>query len=404
MIEHRRPFAFISYSRRDERVATDIRTRLEKYVYSTELVAPENRPEDKKYVRPVFQDRTDLHVTNPEYWDDLKQNVRDTKYLIVICSPNSAMSKAVREGIDFFLDTHNDDVNLILPVFIDGITPMTDVIDNIVKHRNCPIYNTARDKAGHMDRKYCFYHILEYILHVDFDKLYNRYEVYARKKRTRKSVVASLFAVLLIFISIYGWVSSKKMADKEKQRAMTAEALTIFERKTFPYSLVVGYENNYLRPAIGALNERDGDKPHIIIYMPYSYSQLNIRQNADSLNEIFKTYNQFEGFVSEDIKVIGRKRDISLVRAVFRNNYTPIYVDQANTVVAFQYVVDYKFNSEENPIKIEDTEENRNKMVREYTNEFIRDTEKDLPDYSAQIHFVRNESELREVLSELINK
>lgn len=404
-MENRKPFAFISYSRKDVKVATDIRERLDKYVYSPSLVKPEFRPEDKKYVRPIFQDLTDLHTRKENFWDDLKEKVKDSRYLIVICSSNSAQSNPVAEGVEYFLETHNNDTSLIIPVFIDDIVPMpkAKVINDIVKVRNCPIYITSRDKEGHMGRKYCFYHLLEYLLHVDFYKLYNRYEVYKKKKRTKKIIIAASFVGIVLISSIYGWIASAQMAETERQRAVTAEALTKFERKTFPYSLVVGYVNNFLSPTLKSLNELEGEKAHIIIYMPYSYEQLSIKENAEQLNKVITEQPSFEGFSSEEIEVKERRRGVALVRANFKDLLVPIYIDVANTVVAFKYVVDYKFNSKENPLKIEDTVENRDKMVQEYTDEFILHTLQDLKDYAEQIHFVRSEEELYKIINVIIN-
>lgn len=405
-MESRKPFAFISYSRKDVKVATDIRERLDKYVYSHELVKPENRPEDNRYVRPIYQDLTDLHTREPNFWEDLKGKVKDARYLIVICSPNSAESKAVREGVEYFLSTHNDDANLIVPVLIDGYTSMQKIkiIDKIIKVRNCPNYITSRDKEGHMGRKYCFYHLLEYLLHVDFYKLYNRYEIYKKKKRAKKMAVVATIVGAIFLASIYGWISNYRVAEKEKQRATTAEALTKFERKTFPYSLVVGYVNNFLRPTLEALNEREGEKAHIIIYMPYSYEQLDIKANTEHLNQVFLSDSLFAGFHSEEIAVKERKRGVALVRANLKDLHVPIYIDVANTVVAFKYVVDYKFNSKENPLKVDDTVENRDQMVREYTDEFILHTLQDMNKYAEQIHFVKSEDELRNIIKVIIYK
>lgn len=401
-MDKRKPFAFISYSRKDAAVATDIRQRLEKYVYSKELVKPEYRPEDDKYIRPVFQDLTDLHTRKENFWDDLKEKVRDARHLIVICSPNSAKSKAVSEGIDYFLDTHKGDTSLIIPVYIDQVVPMQDTIDEIARVRNCPVYITSQDKDGSMGRRYCFYHLLEYLLHVDFYKLYNRYVAYKKRKRAHRIIVISSFVGLILATSIYGWIASSQVAEKERQRAVTAEALTKFERKTFPYSLVVGYVNNFLRPTLEAFKARCGDMAHIIIYMPYSYEQLDIRANVERLNGIIKEQPSFAGFSSEEIAVKAHRGGVTLIRADFECTNAPVYIDQANTVVAFKYVVDYKFNSEENPIKVDDTKDNRDEMVREYTDEFILHTLQDLEEYRPYIHFVKSELELQRILNEII--
>ena len=402
-METRKPFAFISYSRIDAVVATDIRQRLEKYIYPKELVKPENCPEDEKYIRPIFQDLTDLHTLRENFWDELKEKVRDSRYLIVICSPNSAHSVTVKDGISYFLQTHHNDTSLIIPVFINNIVPMTDDIDRIVKVRNCPIYITDRDKEGNTGRKYCFFHLLEYLLHVDFYKLYNRYEVYTRKKTRQKIAVAIAFITLALFTTIYGWISSRQLAEKENQRARTSEALTLFERKTFPYSLVVGYVNNFLRPTFDALKERDGEMAHIIIFMPYSYEELNIGKHTKKLMDAISKRLTFNEFTKEEIVVKAHRGGVTLVRANFKHEAFPLYIDQANTVVAFKYVVDYKFNSEENPIKIVDTKENRDKMVQEYTDEFITHTLESMSDYKSNIHFVRSETELGQIIEEIIN-
>ena len=214
----------------------------------------------------------------------------------------------------------------------------------------------------------------------------------------KKTTIAATIAGVIIIASIYGWISSYRVAEKETQRAVTAEALTKFERKTFPYSLVVGYVKNFLRPTLESLNEREGEKAHIIIYMPYSYEQLDIKANAERMNQVFQSDSLFTGFLPQEIAVKERKRGVALVQAELKDCHTPIYLDYAHTVVAFQYVVDYKFNSAENPMKVEDTVENRDQMVREYTDEFIVHTLQDMNEFEDQIHFVKSEDELRNTI------
>lgn len=179
-------FVFISYSRLDLKVARDIQQRLEIYVYSNKLVEPQYRPDDEKYVRPVFLDLTDLSTTSASYKRELMEKVANSRYLLLVCSENSSKSEPVRQEIEQFLKTHDNNSELITPVFIDRIVDMPEVINDIVAKRNCPVYITARTKEGHVGRKYYFYHILENLLHVDFYKLYNRYEEYKRKKRIIK--------------------------------------------------------------------------------------------------------------------------------------------------------------------------------------------------------------------------
>ena len=398
-------FAFISYSRLDKPVATDIQQRLEKYVYPKNLVEPQFLPLDETYVRPVFLDLTDLSTISNDYRQELEDKVASARYLLIICSENSAKSEEVRQEIAHFLKTHDNNTDLIIPVFIDRIVEnMPEAICQIVSKRNCPVYITARTNEGHVGRNYCFYHILEKLLHVEFYKLYNRYEKYKREKQRKKmSVIISFFA-LILSVAIYGWVAEKRVAEIEKERVKTAEALTEFERKTFPYSLVVGYVSNFLAPALNAVSSISlAKRAHVIIYMPSCYEDLDIKRHADTLDEEIMSGIRFVGFSSEEIEVPERKRGISLVRAEFEGIDFPVYIDHANTVIAFQYVVDYKCNSDKNPIKIVPTKEIKDEMVQQYTTEFIESTMDIIPEYSSYVHFVKTKEELKTVIEKIIN-
>lgn len=210
---------------------------------------------------------------------------------------------------------------------------------------------------------------------------------------------------MLFAASIYGWIAEKRVADSETEKAQIAEALTKFERKTFPYSLVVGYVRNFLSPALEIVSNKDAVNPaHIFIYMPYTYEELDINGHAQQLDEVFKGMKQFNSFSSVEIEVHNRKRGISLVKADFEGIDIPIYVDHANTVVAFQYVVDYKCDPEKNPMKIEPTIELKDEMVLQYTNEFIESTLEELKEYSQYIHFVKSNEELKVQIDKIIKK
>lgn len=396
-------FVFVSYSRLDINVARDIQQRLEKYIYSNKLVEPQYRPDDEKYVRPVFLDLTDLSTTSASYKRELMEKVAQSRYLLLICSENSAKSDPVRQEIEQFLKTHDNNIELITPVFIDRIVDnMPEVINNIVTQKNCPIYITARTKEGHVGRKYCFYHILENLLHVDFYKLYNRYEDYKRKKRLVRLSVLAVFTLLLLFTSVYGWISEKRIADTEKEKVQIAEELTKFERKTFPYSLVVGYVGNFLLPALNVIaNDTISQRAHIIIYMPNCYEDLDINNHASILNDNLQNHYKCTGFITKEIEVPQRKRGISLVKVEFEDIDTPIYIDYANTVVAFKYVVDYKCNPEKNPQKINPTAELKDEMVRQYTNEFIESTLEEIPGFASNVHFVKTSDELKTAIKQI---
>ncbi|MGF0524158.1 toll/interleukin-1 receptor domain-containing protein [Agrobacterium pusense] len=95
-------FAFISYSHRDERFATKIHRELERIKIPLDLVAglPQGLQSSSR-MRPIFRDKDELPSTS-SLPDTLQENLRASAYLIVICSPDSAMSRWVNEEIRYF--------------------------------------------------------------------------------------------------------------------------------------------------------------------------------------------------------------------------------------------------------------------------------------------------------------
>ena len=88
--------AFISYSHRDLSWGNWLQRKLETFRIPKGLTP--DRPSDKKL--RVFRDQTDL--TGTELQDSLRQNLRESRYLIVICSPASAASSWVNEEVLYF--------------------------------------------------------------------------------------------------------------------------------------------------------------------------------------------------------------------------------------------------------------------------------------------------------------
>ena len=387
------PFAFISYSRLDTDVVVDIFKRVEKYPYPKKWVEEENRPEDDTFVRPIFLDMADLSIQHRDFTVEIRERLRSSRYLIVFCSDNSAKSDYVKREIDYFLKTHNNDSNLIVAVYIDKVFQgMHPVIDTIVATRNCPIYTTGKGVAGDTGRKYCFYHIVEFLLKVDFDKLYNRYEQHKRRKRRTKVTLISLFVGLITCTAIYGWLS-------ERERAKIEHARVEFEMGVFPYSLVSGYINNFVRPTMMALNDSCTEAPHMIIYMPYDSLELNDSVRSAKYTNYIRSHYPFEGYETENIHIPTRYRASSITKIKFTDYDMPIYKDDARTVTAFRSVIEYKL-SDKNPVDV--PREIKEKFTQTYTDSFVVFAERELPDYHDQVHYVKDTTELGHILDSLL--
>lgn len=409
MAHRKKTFAFISYSRTDQAVAIDIQKRIEKYAYPKEWVAEDNFPDDEKFVRSIFLDLTDLSARTRNFTEEIRERLSEARYLIVICTQNSAKSEFVKREINYFLSTHNGNADLICAVYVDKIfNGMHPVIDEIVATRNCPIYVTSEGEAGHTGRKYCFHHILEFLLKVDFSKLYNRYEEYRRRKKVRRMQMVAVVLVLAFSLLTWGLLSETRRARIEAERAQIAEdrakiehARVRFERGIFPYSLVVGYVQNFLSPTMKALNDSLlSPQAHMFIYMPADSTDLIDSIRVQKYTHYLQHNFAFTGYTTEHLSIPNRFRGASITRLHFADSELPIYKDDARTIVAFKYVIDYKL-SPRNPVKIK-LSNPQNFYTRLYTDSFIIYTRNLLPEYRSQLHFVKDTIEFGRILNNLL--
>jgi hypothetical protein len=114
-----RYWAFISYSHRDEKWASWLHKKLETYTGHKKLVGSMNRHGDPVPARmfPVFRDRDELEGA-PDLPDRINEALRQSRFLIVVCSPDSARSKWVDEEIRTFKAWGRDDC--VLALIVDG--------------------------------------------------------------------------------------------------------------------------------------------------------------------------------------------------------------------------------------------------------------------------------------------
>lgn len=106
-------YAFISYNHKDVKWAKWLRRKLEWYRLPSEI---HNEFDDSRYIRPVFRDRDELDSGILD--KELKSRLESSKFLIVICSPNSASSDWVSDEVQYFIDLGR--LEYIIPFIITG--------------------------------------------------------------------------------------------------------------------------------------------------------------------------------------------------------------------------------------------------------------------------------------------
>ena len=202
-------WAFISYSHQDEKWAAWLHKGLETYRVPPRLVGQGKRdfPVPRK-IFPVFRDREEL-PTSADLGQQINLALRQSRYLIVICSPRSATSLWVNEEIKHFKAMGRE--NQVLAVIVDGEPNASDKPDCPVPEcfppalryrigpdgestgeRTEPIAADAREgKDGKVNAKL---KLIAGVLGVDFDALKQR-----ERQRKRRNLTSASALLLCCF-------------------------------------------------------------------------------------------------------------------------------------------------------------------------------------------------------------
>ena len=110
-------FAFISYKHdgKDAKFANDLQRTLGEFKLPVSIIDKE--PGLKDGVKPVFIDMTELG-DHPTLSPAIKKALRESRFLIVICSPRSAKSEWVDKEIQYFVKLKR--TKRIIPFIIEG--------------------------------------------------------------------------------------------------------------------------------------------------------------------------------------------------------------------------------------------------------------------------------------------
>ena len=212
-------YAFISYSRKNSKAAGYLHKQLEHFRIPVKYVAKENLPPHKKFLRPIFRDRRDLEAGNQSFANDIKCAVERSRYLIVLCSPESASSYWVNEEIKYFLSSHGNDFDLIVPVILSGTPGSGDGSECLpellrskeILSRNLPSMIPDDDESEKSGWEYGVIQAMSFMLKIQREKI--KSSVDAEKIRMAKFIAAAGIVVSIIFTFLAVWaVRAERMA------------------------------------------------------------------------------------------------------------------------------------------------------------------------------------------------
>lgn len=205
-------WAFISYSHSDDHWGSWLHKSIETYRVPGRLVGRPSRDGTvPKRPYPVFRDREELPGSS-NLGDNLSEALRNSRYLIVICSPKSAVSHWVNEEVRTFKSF--GDGGRVLCLIVDGEPNASDKPElgllecfppavrycvgpdrELTDERTEPIAADAREgKDGRHNAKL---KLLSGLLGIDYDELKQR----DRRRRFWHRVQAVAALLLLIGLS-----------------------------------------------------------------------------------------------------------------------------------------------------------------------------------------------------------
>jgi WD40 repeat protein len=227
-------YAFISYSRKDSKAAAWLQQRLEWFRFPVKLVPEDRRPSDPRYVRRIYRDKTSLEVTDEHYWTNIQRALGESRHLIVLCTPHSAVSDPVNMEVAHFLETHGGDASLIAPVIVSGsvtstgtdaaLCPALRALGDLIIERNLPTMVPDAVTAENDAWESGFVSLASYLLCLDRRSLGDH--IQRETKRQARMLRRWLVAVgmLTLIAGVSAWLALKAKQEVEMANSEIVEA------------------------------------------------------------------------------------------------------------------------------------------------------------------------------------
>ena len=211
-------WAFISYSRADERWAWSLHRSLESYRVRGELRPDPATVPSTQRLRPIFRDQDEL-AASADLGGRLREALDRSRYLVVVASPVAAASKWVNAEVQHFVDADRaDDIFLVVTGGEPGGVPEKEPIPAPLRSPGPePLWLDARGKAK-LDRK-MFIRLVAGMLNVGFDALWRR------DRRRRRRMIATWTAATVLLMGMVGgviWQQQRIAAENTPERQVAA--------------------------------------------------------------------------------------------------------------------------------------------------------------------------------------
>lgn len=199
--------AFLSYSHRDLNWGKWLQKHLESWKIPSEV---RKETAVTRSNLKIFRDQTDL--AGVELRETIRKELRVSRCLIVLCSPNSAVSPWVAEEIAYFKALGRE--KHIIPFIIDGEpeTDKTELECYSEELRNVPGKHFLGANVQELGRNKAFLRLVSILLDVRFDRLVDR----DRRSRFRRWLITGICAALVAAVT-GGLLWQNRQVTKQNQ-------------------------------------------------------------------------------------------------------------------------------------------------------------------------------------------
>ena len=211
--EEKKYFAFISYSHKDKDAAKKLQNFIQGYKIPAKL---EDRPDLPKRIGRVFRDEDEL--AGDELTPQIEEALRNSRYLIVVCSPNSAKSKYVNEEIEYFKSLGGE--TKILPYIIAGKATTDEDPDCCYApalKENQKKHQIVGGDAQENGAEAASVKLIAGMLRLEFNTLYDRFRKAEKRKRNIVITVSAAFVLLATIVALVIWNQNRVILDKNNE-------------------------------------------------------------------------------------------------------------------------------------------------------------------------------------------
>jgi len=327
-------YAFISYSRKDEKWAKWLQKRMEQYRLPTILRKEENTL--PKRINPVFRDKTDL--TTGQLQTALNKELDSSKKLIVICSTSSANSEWVNKEAQRFIDAGR--IADIIPLIVDGVPGGGEnecFPESLRLAEDDQLLGVSIAELGKGD---AFLRLVAGLLDIRFDQLKRRHQQRQKKQRLITAAAILLFLLISGFAGYKLWdyyvphesyfadyvlrwgipegigaLTEQEIAEKETHYVVTRERGQI---RKLVYANSVGTPVEYLE-------DEFVDRPMISLYYYRDDGRIEYVEYTDNNGKVLFTQVYTADLKAVDFQISGADSSLQTLSASTTSSATGMF-------------------------------------------------------------------------------